>query len=459
MLGYDKVKAICEDVLRRVSEKSDAENSGGENTAAEVSVTVTDEYLTRFANNIIHQNVGESDVTISLRVFLGSREGAASTNRLDEGALDEIVARATASAEVSPENSDFPGLRGPATYEVVRCFDEITAEYAPEERAQAVKEVCDLANSKDLNACGAFSTGVTELALTNTAGMFAYHATTSADFQTVVMEKDGPASGWANQSDWKVADIPAASLGFEAILKSEMGRNPQVPEPGEYTVVLDPYAVQDLVMMLNMTGAGANAVQEGRSWMNGRLGEQVFSPSISIWDDGLDPSGVPMPFDFEGTPKQRVDIIKDGVVIGPVYDRTTAKKDDRESTGHGLPPNVRGYSPIATNIFMAPGDSTLQEMIESTERGIYITRFHYTRPVHPANCVITGMTRDGAYWIEDGKIQYPLKNLRFTQSYVDALGCVEAIGSETQLLAAWGFMAIRVPAIKLKKFNFTGATV
>jgi len=342
---------------------------------------------------------------------------------------------------------------------VVRSFDEITAEYAPEERAQAVKEVCDLAASKDLNAFGAFTTGVNELALANTEGLFAYHATTNADFQTVTMEKVGPASGWANQSGWKVDDIPVAALGIEAILKTDMGRDPQMPEPGEYTVVLDPYAVQDLVMMLNMTGMGANAVQEGRSWMNGRIGEQVISPTINIWDDGLDPNGVPMPFDFEGTPKQRVDIIKDGVVIGPVYDRTTAKKDHRESTGHGLPPSGRGYSPLATNVFMAPGDSTVEEMIAATERGIYITRFHYTRPVHPANCVITGMTRDGAYWIEDGVIQYPLKNLRFTQSYVEALAGVEAIGNATQLMTAWNFLAVRVPALKLKGFNFTGATV
>ncbi len=449
MLGREKVQAICDDVLRRVAE----------NLAAEVAVTVSDEYLTRFANNAIHQNVGERDISLSLRVFLGSREGSASTNRLDDSALDELVERAAASARVSPENPDFPGLSGPAVYEVVRSFDEITAETSPEERAQAVKEVCDLAAAKNLNAFGAFSTGVTELALANTQGLFAYHAATTADFQTVVMEPDGPASGWANQSGWQVADIPAAALGAEAIRKTDLGRNPQVPEPGEYTVVLDPYAVQDLVMMLNMTGMGANAVQEGRSWMNGRIGEQVFSPSISIWDDGLDPNGTPMPFDFEGTPKQRVDLIKEGVVIGPVYDRATARKETRASTGHGLPPSARGFSPIATNIFMAPGDSTVEEMIAATERGIYITRFHYTRPVHPANCVITGMTRDGAYWIENGKIQYPLRNLRFTQSYVEALGEVEAIGKATQLLMGWGFLAIRVPAIKLKRFNFTGATV
>jgi predicted Zn-dependent protease len=282
---------------------------------------------------------------------------------------------------------------------------------------------------------------------------------TNADFQTVVMEKDGDSSGWAQQSGWKADEIPTAALGTQAISKTEMGREARLIDPGEYPVVLDPYAVQDLLMMLNMTGMGANTVQEGRSWMNERMGKQIFSPTVSIWDDALDPNGLPMPFDFEGTPKQRVDIVRDGVVIGPVYDRATAKKDERESTGHGLPPSARGFSPLATNLFMVPGESSIDEMIRTTERGLYITRFHYTRPVHPANCVVTGMTRDGVYWIEDGKIRYPVKNLRFTQSYVEALAEVEAVGKETRLLTMMGIVAARVPALKLKYFSFTGATV
>lgn len=448
MLGQEKVKSLCEDLLSRVGDD-----------LAEVSVMVNDEALTRFANNGIHQNVAESDVVISVRIFLGSREGMATTNRLESLAFDEVIRRARASAQVSPENPDFPGLQGPATYEFVQSFDEITAEYSPQERAQAVREVCQLAASKDLNAFGAFTTAVREIALANSQGMFAYHMMTHTDFQTVVMEKDGEASGWAHQSGWRVGDIPATALGAEAIRKTEMGHEPRIIEPGEYTVVLDPYAVQDILLMLAMTGMGANTVQEGRSWMVDRMGKKVFSPSVSIWDDGLDPHGVPLPFDFEGTPKQRVDIVKAGVVMGPVYDLTTAKKEGKHSTGHGLPPDVRMFSPMASNLFMAPGDSTVDEMIQSTERGLYITRFHYTRPVHPADCVITGMTRDGAYWIENGKIQYPAKNLRFTQSYVEALAGVEAISKDTHLMIEMGVIAVRVPALKLKSFNFTGSTV
>jgi predicted Zn-dependent protease len=448
MLGREKAKSLCEDVLSLV----------GDNLA-QVSIYTLDESLTRFANNSIHQNVAEVDITIGVRIFIGSREGSASTNRMTQDALEEVVIRARESALVSPENPEFPGLAGPASYEYLQSFDEITAEYSPQERAGAVRAVCQLAGKKDLNAFGSFTTGVAELILANTEGMFAYHMTTNADFQTVVMEKGGDASGWAQQSGWAVGEIPAADLGTLAIQKTELGRNPKVIEPGEYPVVLDPYATHDLLMMLNMTGMGANTVQEGRSWMNDRIGKQVFSPEFSIWDDAFDPTGIPIPFDFEGTPKKRVDIVRDGVVLGPVYDRKTAKKEGLESTGHGLPPNSRGYSPLAMNLFMATGNANIEDMIKTTKRGLYITRFHYTRPVHPADCVVTGMTRDGVYWIEDGEIRYPVKNLRFTQSYVEALADVEAIGGETILLSAMGVVAARVPAIKLKHFKFTGSTV
>jgi predicted Zn-dependent protease len=212
-----------------------------------------------------------------------------------------------------------------------------------------------------------------------------------------------------------------------------------VIDHGEYTVVLDPYVTQDLMSGLNFYGMGAQSVQEGRSWMIDRMGKQAMSPQVSIWDDALDPNGTPIPFDFEGTPKRRVDLVKEGVVIGPVYDRTTAYKENKTSTGHALPPTFRFFGPVATNLFMAPGEMGVDEMISSTERGLYITRFWYTRLVHPADCVVTGMTRDGVFMIEDGEITFPVKNLRFTQSYVDALA--------------------GVPALKLRNFNFTGSTV
>ena len=450
MLGENKAKKICKQILNLLGKD-----------AGEVILQVYDEYLTRFANNYIHQNVSERDSKLIVKAHLGKRVGMAKTNHLDAKSLEEVVTRAKTNAEASPENPDYPGLPGETEYQLTQTFDELTAACTPKERAESIGKVCAQAKKKKLKAFGALSTRTSELSIANTEGVFAYHVGTEAKFSTVVMETDGDASGWAHRTSWRIEDIPVDELGTSAIKKVEIGKNPRGLEPGEYPVVLDPYATLDLVTMLNFYGMGAQSVQEGRSWMVNRIGKKVFSPSVSIWDDGLDPNGIPLPFDFEGVPKQRVDIIKGGVVVGPVYDFATAHKDNKASTGHKLSPEpfLIRLGPVAFNLFMAPGDSTIEKMIASTERGIYITRFWYTRLVHPSDCVVTGMTRDGAYLIENGKIAYPVKNLRFTQSYVDALSGVEALGKNTHLLAAMGRTPTRVPALKLKSFNFTGQTV
>jgi predicted Zn-dependent protease len=267
-------------------------------------------------------------------------------------------------------------------------------------------------------------------------------------------------SGRAQISSWKVTDVDGEALGKEAIHKAEQGREPRQVEPGEYAVVFDPYVTEDMLFNLSLYGMGARAVLDGRSWMNGLIGEKAMDARVSIWDDGRDPAGIPLPFDYEGVPKQRVEIVSSGVVKGPVYDRYTAHKAGTASTGHALPPNVREYSPLAINLFMAPGDSSVEEMIRTTERGLYITRFWYTRLAHPRGCVMTGMTRDGVFMIENGELAYPVKNLRFTQAYVEALNSVEAIGRQTRLLtSAYGLRGMSVPALKLSCFNFTGMTV
>jgi predicted Zn-dependent protease len=193
--------------------------------------------------------------------------------------------------------------------------------------------------------------------------------------------------------------------------------------------------------------------------MVGKIGQRIVDPKISLWDDGLDPAGLPWPFDPEGVPKQRVDFIEGGVARGVVYDSYRAGKEEgRLSTGHALPaPNA--YGPMPTNTFLAPGDATVEEMIASTKRGVYITRFWYTRPVEPARVVITGMTRDGTLLVENGEIAHPVRNLRFTQSYLEALNQVDMIGRERKLLLGMADIGRdSVPALKLDRFTFTGAT-
>lgn len=425
---------------------------------AEITLMSNDAALTRFANNIIHQNVAERDAEVTLRYFIGKQIGTASSNRMDVAGLDELVERAKTNASTSPEDPNYPGLPEPEPYQRVAAWDQNTAEFSPEKRARAVGAVCQMAIEKGLNASGAFSTGSGELVVANTQGVFTYQSQTNADFQTVVMSHDS--SGRAQESAWKVDDLAVEALGKEAIETAQMGHDPVKIEPGEYTVILEHYVTEDLISSLNFYGMGAQALQEGRSWMNDRLGQQLMSPLVSIWDDGLDVLGSPLPFDFEGVPKQRVDIVKKGVVMGPVFDRYTGAKMGKPSTGHAPPINFRGFGPIAMNLFMAPGKISVEDMISSTKKGLYINRFWYTRLVHPRECVMTGMTRDGVFMIEDGEVAYPVKNLRYTMPYVQVLANVEGVGKASHLLVSDdGGFSVRVPALKVTGFTFTGSTV
>ena len=447
MIEEKDARELCESILLRCK-----------GNPVEITLQYTDSSLTRFANNIIHQNVAERDGEVTLRYMIGKQIGTASTNRMDKAGLDEMVVRAKSNAKTSPEDPNYPGLPEPVNYQRVSAWDATTADYSPEKRARAVGTVCQLAVEKGLNASGAFTTGSDVLMVANSQGVFTYHTRSYADFQTVVMSDDS--SGRSQESAWNVDDLNVEGLGKEAIETAVCGRNPRKIDPGEYTVILEHYATEDLINSLNFYGMGAQALQEGRSWMNDRLGKQVMSRNVSIWDDGLDTNGSPLPFDFEGVPKQRVDIVKQGVVMGPVYDRYSGAKMGKPSTGHATPIVFRGFGPLALNLFMAPGDVTVQEMIASTKVGLYINRFWYTRLVHPRECAMTGMTRDGVFKIEDGEVAYPVKNLRFTMPYVQALANVEAVGKASHLLVSeFGGISVRVPGLKIKGFNFTGSTV
>jgi PmbA protein len=298
-----------------------------------------------------------------------------------------------------------------------------------------------------------FSIGVA-----NSKGVFAEHRSTMTDASTVIMGNNS--SGWAQRTGWRLTAIDPEELADEALSKVRMGSDPVDFEPGEYAVILDPYATADLLEMLAFDGMGALAVQEGRSWMNGRLGQRIMADSISIVDDGLSTEGLPWPFDFEGVPKKVMPIVSSGVAMTPVFDSFTAGREEgKQSTGHATPPSPQGrFGPAPMNLFLRPGTTSLDAMIRSTKLGLYITRFWYTRTVHPRDAVVTGMTRDGTFVIRNGEIAHPVKSLRFTQSYVEALKYNEAIGVTPRLLRSGFGGATSVPAVKLAKFRFTSAT-
>jgi predicted Zn-dependent protease len=268
------------------------------------------------------------------------------------------------------------------------------------------------------------------------------------------MEGDDGASAYAHAAGWRLAQIDFEALTRKAIGQALRSRNPRRVRAGEYPVALEPYAVLTLIEAMIEDGMGALAVQEGRSWMNGRIGRPCLSPQISIFDDALDPEGRPRAFDCEGVPKQRVRIVADGVPTSPVYDRVTAAREPgRASTGHAQPYDDEWDGPLPENLSLAPGDMTLEDMIRAVERGLYISRFWYVRETTPHNAGVTGTTRDGVWWIERGELAYPVTNLRFDQEMMDALRRVRGVGRERATLS--GLYGVhRLPALALESFRF-----
>jgi PmbA protein len=424
----------------------------------EVIVLEQDDNLTRFANNSIHQNVTERNVHITVRAVIGQRVGIAISNDSRPESLNRLASLAYELAKLQPENPEFHGLPSPKPIVEVSAFDLKTAECSPQERAVRVGVICGKASAAGYTAAGSMRTAHLKLGVANSLGVFAESETSLADVSTVIMAADS--SGWAQASGCRMDSIDTEALAGEAVAKARIGANPVECDPGEYTVILDPYATSDLLAMLAFDGMGAMSFQEERSWLNGRLGQKIMSDLVTIVDDGLDPSGIPSPFDFEGMPKRPIAIVNGGVAVGPVYDSFTAgRAPGHESTGHATPPSVsERLGPLPLNLFLRPGASSVEEMIRSTKLGLYITRFWYTRPVHPRDAVITGMTRDGTYLVRDGEIAQPVKSLRFTQSYVEALKNTEAVGSKLAVL--WSeTAAFSVPAVKLGQFRFTSGTV
>ena len=432
----------------------------GESRAHETEVLAMeqDESLTRFANNCIHQNVTERNIQITVRSVLGTKVGIAVSNDVRPDSLRQLAVRAYEVARLQPDNPEFKGLPRPHRSTAVAAFDVEVAECTPEERAARVAVICRKAAASSCIAAGSMTTSSFSIGVANSTGVFAEHRSTMADASTVIM--GNTSSGWAQSTGWRLNSINTEVLADEALWKVHRGANPVDFDPGDYPVILDPYATADLVEMLAFDGMGALAVQEGRSWMNGRLGQRVMSETVNIIDDALSADGIPLPFDFEGVPKKVMPIVASGVVLTPVFDSFTAGREEgKQSTGHATPPSPQGrFGPAPLNLFLRPGTANLDDMIKSTKSGLYITRFWYTRTVHPRDAVVTGMTRDGTFVIRDGEIAHPVKSLRFTQSYVDALKATEAIGAMPRLLRSGFGGATSVPAVKLGQFRFTSST-
>jgi predicted Zn-dependent protease len=419
-----------------------------------------DAALTRFATNRIHQSMREHDAQLQVRVVDRERVGVATTNKLDEDGIRSVVERAAAIAARSAPNPRAAILPEPdgRTHDPELGFVTATAEAGAERRAEGARAVIAAGEGVGLQTAGSFSTATTTIAVANSHGVRVEHRSTRASLLTVMMDgfASGAASGYAHAGSPDIGDVDAEALGREAASKGDRMRGATELEAGEYEVILEEYAVAGLLEYLSFIGFSGLALEEGRSFME--LGKRVMGDNVSIWDDGADPSGMPAPIDFEGVVRKRVELITDGVATAVVHDAGTGARAGGGSTGHALPaPNL--YGPMATNLVMAPGTTPRDELIGGVKRGGWVTRFHYINPVHPKKAILTGMTKDGTFLIEDGRLTRPLLNFRFTQSIPEAFSDVRAASRETKLVPGDFFGAARVPALHLGSFNFTGTTV
>lgn len=439
-----------EAAVRRVLELSGA-------AATEVLATEERASLTRFANSEIHQNVTEEGVFLRVRVVQDERVGVASTNQLDEESLRATLARARDVARAQEPQPGQPPMPGPA---VVTPSPVVaaTAESTPEHRAELVRQMCAESETAGVRGFGAVSAAVTTYTIGNTSGLLVRSPRCVASARMVAMSEDG-ASGFGARCGQSIADLDVRTLAAEATDRAVRHREPATLDAGAYPVVFEEEAVGELLEYLAYIGFGALAVEEGRTFM--RPGERVSGAAINIWDDGLDSGGLPMPFDFEGVPKRAVDLVRGGEAVGVVHDLASAARAGLESTGHGLPsPNSQG--PMAMNLYLGGGGAaTKEDLCSGIERGIWVTRLWYVNIVDPTRSTLTGMTRDGTFLIENGRVTRPVKNMRFTQSIMDAFATCSDATRDTKLVAGndYDFIAAyRVPALRMDSFNFTSAT-
>jgi predicted Zn-dependent protease len=441
------------DLLKKVVQSSSADQT-------EAILLTEDSSLTRFAGSAVHQHVAEKNLTVILRAVLEKKIAVVTTNILRPSSLRKSLQKAISLAKVQHPNDEFVSLPEPEFLPETKTFSENISRLTPNNKMGMIKKLLRRVKEKGCRGSGAFSNGEVEMAVVNSLGVEAYQRFSDLFLHLIV--EDEKSSGYASFVARDPDQLDVDSLAQEAIQKTSKEEPIQV-EPGEYEVILEPYAVSELLSFLGYLGFHALAVQEGRSFFSNRFGEKIVDEKVTIYDDGLDPEGLQIPFDFEGIAKKRVTFFDRGVAKEVTYDSFTAGREGKKSTGHGLiPPNTEG--PIPINLFMERGESSLEEMVKSVRRGVYITRFHYTNVVEPMKAVITGMTRDGTFLIDEGEIKEPIKNLRFTESVLKALSRVTGVSKNRRICSEGTVYSRRfvtgtvVPAVKIDGFNFSGVS-
>ncbi len=439
-------RSDCQEILERTLKTSKADGT-------QVILSNYSSALTRFANNGIHQNVAEEGGQLTVRVVLGQRAAKATTSRLDRDSIHSVVKTACRLARLAPEEQ-LPELPGCQRYPRLQRSDSRTVKLTPLQRAKGVEKAIKLVKARSLNSAGFLSNQVTTTAIGNSNGLFAYDRHTQAEFSITVLAQDS--SGWAKGSAPAVDELSFEKMAEKAIQKAILGRGPKDLEPGAYTVILEPAAVADIVSFMAYDFGGLSVYLK-KSFLTGKMGARLFGENVSITDDIAHPLQMGLPFDGDGLPRKRVVLVDRGMVKNLVYSLTTAQKVGQQATGHGL-----FFEPgeVPMNMVMEGGKATtLDDMIASTERGLLVTRFWYIREVDPTQKILTGMTRDGTFYIHKGRIQHGVKNLRFNQGLVEMLQKVEMMGQPVRASGEEHYSCMVMPPMKVREFNFTGKTV
>ncbi|MFW9931925.1 MAG: TldD/PmbA family protein [Candidatus Thorarchaeota archaeon] len=439
----------------------ESENLGA--SQIQVSMTLADTALTRLANSIIDQNVADRRSVVSIYLYYGKKQGSVRFEVFEDDALIEATQVAAKLAKVSPISDDIVSLPEPHPYS--KAFDESdlialsSINATPEQRAEFAMNAVAIAHDTDpriKSVAGAISHAVSENVLVNNLGVEAYEKATRSNINLTVLAEDGSeeTAGWCEDRRRGFGDLMVKEVAEIAAQKAADGFGMKYIDPGDYEVVLEPAAMGDFMFFLSFFGFSARAYQDYRSFLRDRIGEKMFSEKFTLLDDATDIRFVDATkYDSEGYPKSRIELVNAGVVKNIVYDSKTAAVDGVKSTGHNARSMGRSL-PIANHMILEDGDSSVEEMIAETGNGILVTHFHYQNAVDPTQGTFTGLTRDGAWYIKNGEIQYPLKTLRYTDAAPRFLGDIDLIGKYTEINTSDAI----VPPVKLPSFRITGSS-
>ncbi|HVR88254.1 MAG TPA: metallopeptidase TldD-related protein [Candidatus Limnocylindria bacterium] len=396
------------------------------------------------------------------RAVVGAAIGGASGSSLAPDALGELLARAAALARLQAPNADWPGLAPKADYRAPIAFDPATAAITASEQAAAIGGICDMMIARGFRAAGTHSVDITEDAVANTNGVSAYAPATVAYLRALALGDHG-GSGYADDLSHRVSELDALAIAGRAADKCDLDRDRAQLAPGDYEAVFEENAVAEILRIVAITGLSGESVREGRSFLAGSIGQVVTGSRFTLHDDAYQPGQLGVPFDAEGTPKGRVTLVERGIARGPVYDRWSAKSAGAASTGHAGDPGRYGHGGHAGNLVMAGGGATHAELVASVERGILITRFHYTNTPDPKRATLTGTTRDGTFLIENGRITGALANVRYTMSALDLFAGIDLLGPQRLVRDWWssngmGSVVCLAPAIKVSRATITGSS-